>query len=82
MARLFVAVWPPEEVVEHIRSLRRKDQRGIRFVPPENWHMTLRFLGEANEREVVAALDEFDRGEPPPVARLGPRSTCWAVVRS
>ncbi len=73
MARLFVAVWPPDEVVEHLRSLRRKDQRGIRFVPPENWHMTLRFLGEADEREVVAALDEFDRGDPPPpVARLGP----------
>jgi len=73
MARLFVAVWPPDEVVEHIRSLRRKDQRGIRFVPPENWHTTLRFLGEAAEHEVVAALDEFDRGDPPPtVARLGP----------
>ncbi len=73
MARLFVAVWPPEEVVEHIRSLRRKDQRGIRFVPPENWHVTLRFLGEVDEREVVAALDELDRGDlVHHVARLGP----------
>ena len=73
MARLFVAVWPPDAVVEHVRSLRRKDQRGIRFVPPENWHMTLRFLGESDEREVVDALDGFDRGDPsPPVARLGP----------
>jgi RNA 2',3'-cyclic 3'-phosphodiesterase len=73
MVRLFVAVWPPEDVVEHIRSLRRKDQRGIRFVPPENWHTTLRFLGEVNEREVAAALHEFDRGElAAPVARLGP----------
>jgi len=73
MARLFVAVWPPDAVVEHVRSLRRKDQRGIRFVPPENWHMTLRFLGESDEREVVDALDGFDHGDPPPpVARLGP----------
>ena len=73
MARLFVAVWPPEEVIEHVRSLRRKDQRGIRFIPPENWHTTLRFLGEAGEHEVAAALDEIDRGDqPPPVARLGP----------
>jgi len=73
MARLFVAVWPPERVVEHIRSLRRKDQRGVRFVPPENWHVTLRFLGEVDEREVVAALDEIDRGDRQrPVARLGP----------
>ena len=73
MARLFVAVWPPEEVVEHLRSLRRKDQRGIRFVPPENWHVTLRFLGEADEREVAAALDELDtRSLSPTVAHVGP----------
>jgi RNA 2',3'-cyclic 3'-phosphodiesterase len=73
MARLFVAVWPPEEVIEHLRSLRRKDQRGVRFVPPENWHVTLRFLGEADEREVAAALDELDtRDLPPPVAKVGP----------
>ena len=72
MARLFVAVWPPEEVVEHVRSLRRKDQRGVRFVPPENWHITLRFLGEVGEREVTTALDERERGGSPTVARLGP----------
>ena len=73
MARLFVAVWPPEEVVEHVRSLRRKDQRGIRFVPPENWHVTLRFLGEADERETQAALDELDtRSLASTVARVGP----------
>ena len=71
MARLFIAVWPPEEVVEHLRSLRRKDQRGVRFIPPENWHVTLRFLGEADEREVAAALDELDtRGLSPSVAHL------------
>ena len=73
MARLFVAVWPPEEVVEHLRSLRRKDQRGIRFVLPENWHVTLRFLGEADEREVAAALAELDtRDLPSIVAHVGP----------
>lgn len=57
MARLFVAVWPPDEVVEELRALPRKDQRGVRFVPPENWHVTLRFLGDADPAAVSAALD-------------------------
>ena len=55
--RLFVAVWPPEEVVEELMSLRRKDQRGVRFVRPENWHVTLRFLGDCRADDVAAALD-------------------------
>ncbi|CAB4363627.1 MAG: RNA 2',3'-cyclic phosphodiesterase [Actinobacteria bacterium] len=57
MARLFIAVWPPEEVAEQLRELHRKEQRGVRFVDPDNWHLTVRFLGEADPREVVAALD-------------------------
>ena len=70
MARLFVAVWPPEHVVEELATLHRKDQRGVRFVPPENWHITLRFLGEADPAVAAAALD----GAPfaPCTARLGP----------
>ena len=70
MARLFVAVWPPEEVVEHLTSLHRKDQRGVRFVPPENWHVTLRFLGESAPAEALAALDGI--AITPTRARIGP----------
>ncbi len=56
--------------MEELRALPRKDQQGVRFMPPENWHVTLRFLGEASVDEVIAALDEvvFE----PAVARLGP----------
>ena len=70
VTRLFVAVWPPDDVAETLRGLRRKDERGVRFVPPENWHITLRFLGEADPDEVGAALDSgsYERS----VARLGP----------
>ena len=57
MARLFIAVWPPEEVAVELRALHRKDQRGVRFVRPENWHVTLRFLGTADPGDVTAALD-------------------------
>ena len=57
MPRLFVTVWPPADVVGELTSLPRKDQRGVRFVPPENWHITLRFLGEADVDDVATALD-------------------------
>lgn len=70
MARLFVAVWPPQHVVEELVALPRKDQRGARFVRPENWHVTLRFLGAADPDEVAAALDGADL--PAAHARVGP----------
>ena len=70
MTRLFVAVWPPEEVVEELRALPRKDQRGVRFVPPDNWHITLRFLGAAGIDDVARALDGLQATRAK--ARLGP----------
>jgi len=70
MARLFVAVRPPDEVVEMLRALPRKDQRGVRFVPPENWHATLRFLGDAYIDDVAEALSRAEL--PAAEARLGP----------
>jgi 2'-5' RNA ligase len=70
MSRLFIAVWPPAAVVDALRSLPRKDQRGVRFVRPENWHVTLRFFGEADADAVADALE----GVPlePASARVGP----------
>lgn len=70
MARLFVAVLPPDEVVEMLRELPRKDQRGVRFVAPENWHATLRFLGDADIDDVAEAMSRAEL--PAAVARLGP----------
>lgn len=70
MVRLFVAVWPPEHVIEVLRELPRKDQRGVSFVPPERWHVTLRFLGDAVAGEVAAALDGAEL--PAATARVGP----------
>ena len=55
--RLFVALWPPDDVVERLEELHRKDQVGARFTRPGNWHVTLRFLGAADPNEVAAALD-------------------------
>jgi RNA 2',3'-cyclic 3'-phosphodiesterase len=70
MARLFIAVWPPDEVTEALTALPRKDQRGVRFVRPENWHVTLRFMGGADPQDVIDVLDGVVFG--PARARLGP----------
>ncbi len=70
MPRLFVAVWPPEDVIAELAALARKDRRGIRFVEPERWHLTLRFLGDAAVDDAAEALDRAEL--PPATVRLGP----------
>jgi RNA 2',3'-cyclic 3'-phosphodiesterase len=70
MARLFVAVWPPDDVVAELTALPRKDQRGVRFVDPDRWHITLRFLGDTDPDVVCDALD--DLAPAPTTVRLGP----------
>lgn len=65
--RLFVAVTPPPEVreaaLEKARSVTWKGR--IRWVPPRNVHLTLKFLGETPEQDVPrleAALERVCLG--------------------
>jgi len=54
--RLFVAVDPPADVREHLRSHTgplRDAMPGWRWAPPEQWHLTLAFLGEVADERVV-----------------------------
>jgi 2'-5' RNA ligase len=44
--RLFVALDLPGEVRERLRSLSALNIPGARWVSPENYHLTLRFIGE------------------------------------
>jgi len=58
--RLFVAVVPPGDVLDRLAALRRPPRPGVRWTRREQWHVTLRFLGEVDESAVpalVAALD-------------------------
>lgn len=70
--RLFVAVRPPEAVLDVVAALPRPPRQGVRWTPRSQWHVTLRFLGEVDDpAPVVAALDAapLAGGE----ATLGPR---------
>ena len=57
--RLFVAAWPPPEVLDVLEAIERPSLPGVRWTTRPQWHVTLRFLGEVGEPEVddvVAAL--------------------------
>ena len=68
--RLFVAAWPSVEVADALTGLPRPEAPGLRWTRPDQWHVTLRFLGEADPDEATAALDEL--AATPAVAELGP----------
>ena len=70
--RLFVAVWPPPEVVRLLASLDRPHRQGLRWTDERQWHVTLRFLGEADPDEVAAAIRPALAGIGPRDAVLGP----------
>lgn len=76
--RLFVAVWPPADVLEAVRRLERADVAGVRWTGEHQWHVTLRFMGSVDDQvvpEVVAALDSV-AGAPAPVV-MGPETACF-----
>ena len=65
--RIFVAAPLPDEVRMALADrLEPLDMPG-RVVPPENWHITLRFLGWTDDvafDRMLAALDDSDLGSP------------------
>jgi 2'-5' RNA ligase len=53
--RLFVAVSPPPEAIEHLAAAVQRVSSvagGPRWTPAERWHITLAFLGEVPESTV------------------------------
>lgn len=71
--RAFVAVYPPPETVAVLRRLPRPDVDGVRWTSPDQWHVTLRFLGDlADLAAVDAALAAGLRAHQPVMASVGP----------
>ena len=74
--RLFVAAWPSSELCGLLAALPRPAAPGVRYTTPEQWHVTLRFLGDASLREAGDALRQVtfaaaDAIVGPAVTRLG-----------
>jgi 2'-5' RNA ligase len=67
MPRLFTALELPQDVVAAL-ALTRGGLFGARWIDPEDYHITLRFIGDIDPRtadDVVAALDEVRRAPAP-----------------
>lgn len=72
--RLFVALWLPEALAKAALSrlaLLRRDGRGVRWVRPDQLHLTLKFLGETP----AAFLPEIERA----LAGVAAASTSFAL---
>ena len=72
--RLFVAAMPDGSTVDRLREAcggwPRPKGAGLRWTGPDQWHVTLRFLGSIDPGEAAAALDGL--GWAAAEARLGP----------
>ncbi|NEA34273.1 RNA 2',3'-cyclic phosphodiesterase [Streptomyces sp. SID13031] len=63
--RLFVAVVPPAEVVEHLAEFvgprRDHPDEDIRWASDETWHITLAFLGDVPEYKTEELAEGLER---------------------
>lgn len=62
--RLFVAVVPPAEALAELDAelgpTRVAAPHGLRWTRPQQWHLTLAFLGEVVDSEVTALSEHFE----------------------
>lgn len=65
-----MAVWPPDDVLDRVAAIERPAIDGLRWTRPDQWHVTLRFLGDSDVAPVTAALRGVSVG--PSRAGLGP----------
>lgn len=71
MTRAFVAVRPPEEVLDAVaRAIGDLDVPNIRWTTREQWHVTIQFLGNRADVDAIATVLESLALRPGP-AQLG-----------
>ena len=83
MPRLFVGLEIPRDVVDALAACRG-GLPGARWIEPENYHVTLRFIGEAAARSGVPAktIRYYEEiGLIPPAPRTASRASIQASER-
>lgn len=60
--RAFIALDIPQALREDVAALARQLKTAVegRFVPRENYHLTIAFLGDASERDLAEAMTVLD----------------------
>ena len=72
--RLFVAVRPPDVVLEQLAALPRPERTPARWTSRAQWHVTLRFLGNVEDpAPVIEALERAADTLAPLDVTMGPR---------
>src|SRR5918996_2509529 len=62
--RMFVAVQPPDEALEHLADFlapRQEAEPGFRWTVPEQWHVTLAFMAAVSDRSLDDLLERLTR---------------------
>ncbi len=84
--RIFVSIDLPPESKDYLRSLQKKDIYWIKWMKPDNLHITLNFLGELRPSEIEEAkqvLAEVAEAHEPFSVRLSmpkpERDMLWIV---
>ncbi|MCC5952583.1 MAG: RNA 2',3'-cyclic phosphodiesterase [Acidimicrobiia bacterium] len=87
--RLFVAAWPPPDVLDEVEALEPPEEPGVRWTTRAQWHVTLRFLGRCEPEDATAALEVLadhpgavstEARMGPEVSRLGRSVICLPVA--
>jgi RNA 2',3'-cyclic 3'-phosphodiesterase len=83
--RIFVAVWPDDSVIKLLSAVDFGQTGDLRIVPPEHWHVTLRFLGDVEEALVPTIIeslrDTIGVGHGPLHCVVGPATTWFSRGR-
>lgn len=66
-------MWPPLDVVNAIRGIPRPEIEGVRWTTEDQWHVTLRFFGECEVDDAVAAVRAVSAA--PATAVMGPATS-------
>src|SRR5580765_7202946 len=73
--RLFVAVRPPDDVLDLLANVPRPDDTPARWTTRDQWHVTLRFFGNVDDPvPIIDALDALRASLAPADVTLGPRA--------
>jgi 2'-5' RNA ligase len=80
MPVVFSALLPPDDVVEAIAEMLGEPGDGLRWEPPERWHITLAYYGPDDVETRAAWLGERLAGRPAVDVRLEKAATFPGVL--
>ncbi|MHB8682599.1 MAG: RNA 2',3'-cyclic phosphodiesterase [Acidimicrobiales bacterium] len=72
--RLFVAVAVPDAVAAIVSAMARPDLPDVRWTTPEQWHVTLRYIGNHDDPGAIAGALDTVAWATPVEAQMGPAS--------